>query len=148
MENVTFESHIDTVIKATEQSLERAAEVLGGMMESKAKEYITEAVYQSPEGSYIRTGNLRNSISHATDHSGGSVAVVVGASAEYAPYVELGTGVGASDGRGRKTPWRYQDDKGNWHTTTGMPARPYIRPALENHLEMYKRVLQQELSKG
>ena len=30
-------------------------------------------------------------------------------------------------------PWSYQDDKGEWHTTSGMKPHPYMRPALEEN---------------
>lgn len=148
MPNVEFVSHIDTVRKATDAALERAAEIIGGMMETKAKMYITDEVYTNDShGWYIRTGNLRNSITHDSVSDDHSVTIVVGSPVDYAPYVELGTGVYAEDGKGRKTPWRYQDKDGNWHATRGMPPRPYLRPAVENHIRDYRAVLQQELSK-
>ena len=49
--------------------------------------------------------------------------------AEYAPYVELGTGIYAKNGDGRKTPWVYCDDKGNYHKTAGRRATPFLEPA-------------------
>lgn len=148
MPTVEFVSHIDHVAKATNQALERAAEIIGGMMESKAKLYITDVVYATPAGWYVRTGNLRNSITHDTVANDHSITIAVGSAVQYAPYVELGTGVYAENGTGRKTPWRYQDAKGDWHTTSGMPARPFLRPAVENHLKDYKDVLESELSKA
>lgn len=54
--------------------------------------------------------------------------VYVGTALEYAPYVEFGTGIYSPDGR--KTPWSYEDANGKWHTTRGMPAQPFLRPAL------------------
>lgn len=147
MPTVEFVSHIDHVVNATNKVLERAAEIIGGMMETKAKLYITDAVYASPAGWYVRTGNLRNSITHETMTDDHSVTIAIGSAVEYAPYVELGTGIYAEDGKGRKTPWRYLGSDGNWHTTSGMPARPYIRPAVENHIKEYQEVLQSELSK-
>lgn len=146
MPKIDFVSHIDTVLKATDAAFERAAESIGQRMETHAKLYVTAGVYESPEGKYIRTGNLRNSITHDSVSDDHSVTIVVGSPVDYAPYVELGTGVYASDGKGRKTPWRYQDNKGNWHTTNGMPPRPFLRPAVENHIKEYREVLQQELS--
>ncbi len=59
--------------------------------------------------------------------------------------VELGTGVYAEGGGGRQTPWRYQDRKGEWHTTRGAHPHPYLRPAIENHTEEYKRILERLL---
>ena len=55
----------------------------------------------------VDTGALRNSISHTVDE--GEPAAYVGTNSEYAPYVELGTGIYAEGGGGRPTPWVYQD---------------------------------------
>lgn len=137
---VVYETKIDSVLKATEAALEKAAESIGQRMESHAKLYITAGVYQSQEGWYIRTGNLRNSITHTVQQDKEGTAAIVGSAVDYAPYVELGTGIHAKEG-GRQTPWKYQDHNGNWHTTSGMPARPYLRPAVENHVKEYKQVL-------
>lgn len=148
MANYEYISKIDTVKNATDAALKRAAEIIGGMMESNAKKEITSVVYETPEGWYIRTGNLRNSITHTMEEmEDGSIIIAVGSNVEYAPYVELGTGIYAEDGNGRKTPWRYQDHKGNWHKTRGMPPRPYLRPAVMNYIDKYKEVLKAELSK-
>ena len=141
----TFESRLIAVTKATDEALAKAAEIIGGMLETKAKQYITEGVYTNDShGWYIRTGNLRNSITHKVEQEENATTAIVGSAVEYAPYVELGTGIYADMG-GRQTPWRYQDKNGNWHTTRGMPARPYLRPALENHIKDYQDVLAEVL---
>lgn len=147
MDNVEFISNLATVTKATDAAMQRAAEIIGGMMESKAKLYITDAVYATPAGWYVRTGNLRNSITHDAVSEDHGVTVIVGSNVSYAPFVELGTGKYAEGGGGRQTPWLYQDHNGKWHRTSGMPPRPYLRPAVENHIKDYRDVLQSELSK-
>jgi len=56
-----------------------------------------------------RTGILRESItSEADEHEGR-----VGTNLEYGVYVHQGTGIYATNGDGRETPWRYQDAEGN-----------------------------------
>ena len=75
------------------------------------------------------TGALRRSISSRVEKTANGVEGVIFTPLEYAPYIEYGTGLFAEDG-GRQTPWSYQDDEGNWHTTKGQPPRPYMRPAL------------------
>ena len=82
---------------------------------------------------------------HATENNGHTV--VIGSAVNYAPYVELGTGKFAEGGGGRPTPWVYQDSKGNWHRTSGMKPRPYLRPAIEEHKREYKEVIEQELKR-
>ena len=30
-------------------------------------------------------------------------------------------------------PWNYQDDKGEWHSTSGQKPQPFMRPAVEDN---------------
>ena len=104
-------------IKALRDQLPPALEAIGLAAEANAKQEITNAVYDAPESKsgYIRTGNLRNSISHAADDT----TAYVGTNVEYAPYVEMGT--------------------------SKMVARPYIQPAVENHMDEYEQIADQYL---
>lgn len=64
----------------------------------------------------VDTGRLRNSITHQRYDEN---TEVIGSNVEYAPYVELGT--------------------------SRMAARPYLRPAAENHTAEYKRIIKNEM---
>ena len=64
----------------------------------------------------VDTGRLRNSISHGKE---GDDTMVVGTNVEYAPYVELGT--------------------------SRMSAQPYLAPAIDEHMDEYKAILQEEM---
>ena len=75
-----------------------------------------------------RTGALQRSIDFEVDGNEG----VVYSNLEYAPYVEVGTGIYATKGGGRDTPWAYQDENG-WHTTRGQRAQPFLEPALQQN---------------
>ena len=66
----------------------------------------------------VDTGRLRNSITHQQYDKD---TEIIGTNVEYAPYVELGT-----------------------HR---MAARPYLRPAAEEHGDEYKQVIINELRK-
>ena len=83
------------------------------------------------------TGALRRSITSRIENGEGIVYTPL----EYAPYVEYGTGLFAEVG-GRNTPWSYQDDEGEWHTTSGQHPQPFMRPALEENrdkiIEIFK----------
>ena len=79
----------------------------------------------------VRTGNLKNSINTESFVEDGIPTSETGPTAEYAPYVEYGTGIYAADGTGRKTPWRYKDEEGNWHTTSGQEAQPFAEPGFQ-----------------
>lgn len=65
----------------------------------------------------VDTGRLRNSITHVID--AGEQAVYVGTNVEYAPYVELGT--------------------------SRQKAQPFLRPAAQDHVGEYRRIIEGEL---
>lgn len=69
------------------------------------------------DGHGLDTGRLRNSISHAEDES--EMAVYIGTNVEYAPYVENGT--------------------------SKMSAIPFLRPAVTDHTDEYKSLLESAL---
>ena len=89
----------------------------------------------------VDTGNLRNSITHQLQPS--EPAVYIGTNSEYAAYVELGTGKYYPGGR--QTPWVYQDAKGQWHLTHGQRAQPYLKPAVADHADTYRSIIESEL---
>lgn len=80
-------------------------------------------------------GELRRSITSKVEGLTGIVFTPL----EYAPYVEYGTGLFAEVAGRKDTPWSYQDDEGNWHSTSGQKPQPFMRPALnENRTEILK----------
>lgn len=72
----------------------------------------------------VDTGHLRDSISHKQEDD---TTELIGTVVEYAPYVELG--------------FR--------HYISGkhINGRPYLRPALEDHISEYKQIIERELGK-
>ena len=66
------------------------------------------------------TGNLRNSITHEVDD--GEPAVYIGTNVEYAPYQELGT--------------------------IHMTANPFLKPAVADHSNEYRKIIENELKNG
>ena len=92
---------------------------------------------KAPKG----TGELRRSITSKVEGLQGAVFTPL----EYAPYVELGTGLFAENGGRQDVPWHYQDDKGEWHSTNGMKPQPYLRPALNENREKIKEILGEAL---
>lgn len=91
----------------------------------------------------VDTGDLRNSITHEVDDGVG----IVGTNKEYAPYVEFGTGIFAVEGNGRDTPWSYQDDKGEWHTTVGQKPQPFLEPAARIKKKLVIKVFNDEINR-
>lgn len=99
------------------------------------------AIQKAPKG----TGELRRSITSKTEGNKGIIYTPL----EYAPYIEYGTGLFAENGNGRKdVPWRYQDDKGEWHSTRGMKPQPYMRPALNENRDKIIEILKEGIING
>ena len=91
------------------------------------------------------TGALRRSITSKIEKDGGNIQGVVYTPLEYAPYVEYGTGLFAEDGGRMDVPWNYQDDRGEWHSTSGQKPQPFMRPALDENREQILRILKEGL---
>ena len=68
----------------------------------------------------VDTGNLRNSITHDVDD--GEPASYIGTNVEYAPYQELGT--------------------------IQMKAQPFLKPAVNDHKDEYRKIIENELKNG
>ena len=117
------------------KSLEKALAKCCAVVERSAKE-------KAPKGN----GDLRRSITSKVETIGGNPVGVVFTPLEYAPYVEYGTGLFAENGGRTDVPWCYQDEEGNWHTTSGMKPQPYMRPALNENREKIKRILKESIS--
>ena len=104
------------------------------LVERSAKE-------KAPKG----TGELRRSITSRIEKDGNDVIGIVYTPLEYAPYVEFGTGLFAENGGRTDVPWCYQDDKGEWHSTSGQHPQPYMRPALDENRDSVVRILKEEV---
>lgn len=114
-------------IGALQKSLGRAC----ALVERSAKQ-------KAPKG----VGELRRSITSKIEGTTGIVYTPL----EYAPYVEYGTGLFAEEGGRLDVPWNYQDDKGEWHSTSGQHPHPYMRPALDENREKIKQILKEGLN--
>lgn len=86
-------------------------------------------------------GDLRRSITSKVENLQGIVYTPL----EYAPYVEYGTGLFAENGGRQDVPWHYQDDKGEWHTTSGQHPHPYMRPALNENRNKIIEIMKEGL---
>lgn len=130
----TLTDNTAAVLAGIEGGIERALERMGLQGEGYAKDLVP-----------VDTGDLRNSITHKVDTAENSV--YIGTNKKHGPYVELGTGIYAETG-GRPTPWVYQDEKGEWHHTRGQKPQPYLRPAITEHKQTYRNILEDELKNG
>ena len=93
------------------------------------------AKQKAPKGD----GALRQSITSTVADMKGIVFTPL----EYAPYVEYGTGLFAEGGNGRTwdLPWAYQDERGEWHTSSGQEPHPFMRPALDENRQQILALL-------
>ena len=80
------------------------------------------------------------------EHENDNIVGIVFTPLEYAPYIEFGTGLFAEDGGRMNVPWNYQDDEGNWHSTSGQKPQPFLHPALDENRELVKRTIKEGLS--
>lgn len=94
------------------------------------------------------TGELRRSITSKVEERDGKIEGVIFTPLEYAPYVEYGTGLFAEQGGRKDVPWNYQDDKGEWHRTSGQHPQPFMRPALNENRDKIARIIKEALSNG
>lgn len=90
-------------------------------------------------------GALKASLTYAVSLA--EKTVTVGSALLYALYVELGTGIFAEKGNGRKTPWVWKDQNGKWHFTRGMAPRPFLRPAVEDHIKELQEIAVEEANR-
>jgi HK97 gp10 family phage protein len=128
--SINFIDNSEEVLSALHEAAERALEKCGLTAEGYAK-----------KATPVDTGNLRNSISRKVQKD----TMFVGTNVEYAPYVEFGTGKYYPGGR--PDPWVYKDEKGNWHRTSGVKAKPFIKPSVADHKQQYFDIIEQELKK-
>lgn len=118
MADVTFTSHKDEAIKAVSEAMARALEICGGKAETYAKQLAPVGTPESTGIPGYHGGTLRNSITHEQlDEK----TEIIASAVKYSPYVEFGT---------------YK-----------MKARPFMRPAAENHRQEYSQVIERELAK-
>lgn len=105
-------------IKLTDHTNEIKAELrskIPVILEALATQAEGNAVDEITRMKAVDTGRLRGSISHTTDED----TAYIGTNVEYAPYVEYGA--------------------------RGMPSRPFLRNAVANYTDEYKRIIEDGL---
>lgn len=128
--------HVAQFEEAFGEQLEAGLKAVGQQGVSHAKQNVAEAVR-------VATGDLMNSFEQQVDM--GEKCVYIGTNQEYAIFNEIGTGIYLEGGGGRETPWSYQDERGNWHTTRGMKPIHMLKRAGTEHAEEYGQIIEQYL---
>lgn len=129
----------DDIDKMLDQAKEKALTIIGMRAEKYAKALCPVGTSESTGIKGYRGGTLRNSITYQVQGN----TVAIGSNVEYAPYVELGTGPFF------ETPPAWE----SFDTTPGsgiggayVHPRPYLRPAIENHLAEYNKIIENEIA--
>lgn len=129
------------ILNELENAVDRALTMIGIKVEKYAKARCPVGTEESTGIKGYRGGTLRNSITFQVE--GNSVAV--GSNVEYAPFVELGTGPYFN------TPPEWEQFTPYQSTGAGtgyVHPRPFLRPAIEDHLDTYKKIIENELGFG
>ena len=124
MSKIKLELHTDDAIAEIKRLAVAWLHEAAGELESQTK-----------RNTAVDTGQLKGSWTNTVNTE--KLEAQIGSPLENAIWEEFGTGQYALNGNGRKTPWVYQDAKGNWHKTSG--KRP--KRALFNAFTTKKKAL-------
>lgn len=130
------------VLAALPLIAEKALTIIGMKAEKYAKARCPVGTVESTGIKGYRGGTLRNSITFDVQIDGKSAELAVGTNVEYAPYVELGTGPYFN------TPPEWENFEVAPPNGTGnsyVKPRPYLRPAIEDHIAEYENIIETEM---
>ena len=102
-------------LEVVQDNTEEVSLAIKQAIRSALREIGERAVGDATDIVPVRTGNLRQSIGYSSDDS----QVIIGSDVPYASYVEEGT--------------------------RRMRARPYLRPAMTDHLEEYREIIRRAM---
>lgn len=153
--DIVFKDNSSLILSALDDAAYSALEEIGQRAVAYAK---ANAPVGTPESTQIKGyvgGSLKKSITHKVvnnevyigtnlkkkvkDKNGKEIEV------PYPIYVEVGTGKYASDGSGRKSPWGWKDKNGKEHWTAGIEPRHYLKKSVADHIDEYRKVLEDKL---
>lgn len=110
---VIFEDFTVQCIGAIDNRINASLEECAGELES-----------QAARNTRVDTGKTKGGWKHVVDDE--KHVATIGNTEENSIWEELGTGEHALNGDGRKGGWRYKDERGEWHYTTGKkPSRAF-----------------------
>lgn len=135
------EDNTDIALEELERATIRALTTIGMNAEKYAKYLCPVGTSESTGKKGYRGSTLENSITYKVNKE--DKTVTIGSNVEYAPYVELGTGP-------HFTPppeWEeFNVPKPSGIGHAYVRPRPYLKPAVEDHLDEYKNIIKDELS--
>lgn len=137
MSNFKLTNNSGKLLQAVREYRDEKLEEIGQRAEDYAQRLTPVGTPESTGIAGYRGGTLQKSITHKVVDD----TVYVGSNVNYAPYVELGTGIYATDGNGRKSPWVWIDKNSKAHYTRGMEPKHMLKKSIANHLDEYKKII-------
>ena len=108
--SVVFKDFTKIVLDKIHETGETFLEEVGGEVEAQAK-----------RNTKVDTGKTKGSWEHVVNAE--KMEVQIGSRYKNALWEELGTGIYALNGDGRKNKWVYRTEDGKYHTTVGKKPR-------------------------
>ena len=117
--SVVFKDYNKNVLKKIQETGEQFREEGGGEVEAQTK-----------QNTKVDTGKTKNSWEHIVNTD--KMEVQIGSRYQNALWEELGTGIYALNGDGRKKKWVYRTPDGKFHATVGKKPRRALFRAFES----------------
>ena len=117
--SVIFKDFTKIVLDKIHETGETFLEEVGGEVEAQTK-----------RNTKVDTGKTKGSWEHKVDAD--KMEVQIGSRYKNALWEELGTGIYALNGDGRKTKWVYRTEDGKFHATVGKKPRRALYRAYES----------------
>ena len=151
--NIKMEDNSESVKQLLAETVHNILDQWGLLVMSYAKKLA---------GRHVDTSRLINSITYVVNDAEKTVTIGTNAQSDsgkwpngyeaqpspYPIYVELGTGIYAENHNGRPTPWYWYDMKTKqWHFTRGVKPRPFLRPAVEDHIDELREIAVEEANR-
>lgn len=139
---MTFIDYSAQALNAIERAAEGALEEVARKIANDAKKNVSGGG-DSTEQLNVRGGDLRSSIAHEVDKDGLTSVGRVGSSVVYAPIHEFGGTI-----RAKKDWLRFKTRDGQLVRVkqVTIPARPYLRPAVMDHLPDIQKTFARHLT--
>lgn len=140
-----FNKTLDEIQDAVKQGTEIGLKQLASEMKQMEHDIIDANI--GGDGSYVRTGKLKSSITimPITWSNGLAEISVVPKGCNYAIYNELGTGIYADNGNGRKDGWVYPLGNGEFRFTMGLPPKYFVRDTREFYEDKASRFIEDNI---
>lgn len=110
-------------VSLTSNNVKDVVAALGDQLEAALETIGIRIENYAKEDCPTDTGRLKNSLTHVVDLN--ENAVIAGTNVEYAAYVELGTSKMKNYPNGQ----------------------PYLRPAVEDHMDEYRQIIEEHLQR-